>query len=631
MRSPGRARIPLLRALLPAAVLAAELCVVSVRATPVRHEGAALLALGLLYFLLALSLHLAARYAWRSSRIAGALVALLVGAVPAMQARWDAERFVTPTSFAAATCAFALVYLCLLAWSAPRRGDERAPARELLLSYGALFLLAGLAWTAFRGPAALRWHLLVHHRLLGTPLHRLGSRPVPVERAALWERREPLSEPWEHAREVALLAPPRSGTRTSPHVVFLLIDTLRADALEAWGGKHEIMPATNELAARSFVFGDVRANASWTRASCASIFTGLLPEEHGAARFHESLAEEWSTLPEVMRASGYQTAAFVSNWLHVGRQTGFAQGFDDAFFELTTPGQTSGREEHELRSAYARAGEVNRALFAWLASEQRIRAAERGAPLFLYLHYLDPHAPYLEPVEPGTEDDPRERRRGLYRQQLRYLDRHLAELFSGLESALPGPKVIVLTSDHGEEFGEHDGWGHGHTLYDELVHVPLVVSLPGGEAGRIDSPLELRDLYRLVPALARPGGVDLRAWGRQHARSLRYASQYLDRDDAARPDKKWTALRRIEDARFELIWSGFGPTLELYDRASDPQELDNRIDREPEPAAQLSKSLEEAVRFWTRSPFVVRSERDLAFLRALGYAGGSAREPVQEP
>src|SRR6185503_5959859 len=127
-------------------------------------------------------------------------------------------------------------------------------------------------------------------------------------------------------------------------------------------------------------------------------------------------------------------------------------------------------------------------------------------PLFLYLHYLDPHSPYLEPPEPGTLGDPHERKHGLYRQQLRYLDRQLEGFLRDLDQALAGPKVIVFTSDHGEEFFEHDDWGHGHTLYSELVHVPLFVTLPDGRAGRLDAPLESRDLYALVQDLAREPG-----------------------------------------------------------------------------------------------------------------------------
>jgi arylsulfatase A-like enzyme len=408
-----------------------------------------------------------------------------------------------------------------------------------------------------------------------------------------------------------------------------MLDTLRADSLAALGGAPDVMPAMNALVERSVLFSDVHANASWTRASCASIFTGLLPEEHGAARFHERLSEHWLTLPEKLRAAGYQTAAFVANWVQVGRETGFAQGFDgDDFHELMSGQEIlgavgAGADETEVRGAYARAEVLNQRALDWLGSPAR----DADKPLFLYLHYLDPHSPYLEPPEAGTRSDPRERKRGLYRQQLRYLDRQLALLVRELDEVLPGPKVLVFTSDHGEEFWEHDEWGHGHTLYRELVWVPLVLHFSDGHssdgrAGRVEAPLESRDLFTLVQDLARSPRLDLATWGKQHARDVRYASQYLDRVDDARPDRKWTGLRRVDAQGASLIWSAFGATSELYDVATDPGELSNRIERDAGRARALRWAMEDSVRFWSAPLRVERSAQELEFLRALGYAGG---------
>jgi arylsulfatase A-like enzyme len=442
---------------------------------------------------------------------------------------------------------------------------------------------------------------------------------MDVARDALWRDRR-LTEPWEQvdaAREA-----PVSFARP-PHIVFLMLDTLRADALAALGGAGNVMPRANERVHDAFLFTDVHANASWTRASCASIFTGLLPEEHGAARFHERLATEWHTLPERLQEAGYQTAAFVANWVQVGRETGFAQGFAEGdFHELMSAEEILAQAGDDapasaVRGAYARAATVNAAVRAWLDGGAR----DPYRPLFLYVHYLDPHAPYLEPPEPGNVADPRERKRGLYRQQLRYLDHKVDELLSDLEARL-GPLVVILTSDHGEEFWEHDDWGHGHTLYRELVWVPLVVATPGGVRGMSDAALESRDLYALVLDLAGEPDLDLAGWARAHARATRYASQYLDRVAAARDDRKWTGLRRVDSGGRALIWSAYGPTLELYDEARDPHELDNAIGRWPDRARELETALEASVRFWTAPQRVERGPRDLALLRALGYAGG---------
>jgi hypothetical protein len=602
--------------LLPIA-LATELTWVGVRSTSASHSPLALAALGTLYLLLSLALFFGARFAVRVGPVLGGAACLALGLVPAAQLRLDAMRLQALPLFALCALAVAALAFLLLRASAP--AQRTTSPRLLAQAYLTLAALVGATLLGAHASDELRWHLFRHHRLLGTALYVLGPRPLVAERDSLWNHRA-LAQPDQHLEQAG--DPPAPFERP-PHVVFVLLDTLRADALAALGGPENVMPAMNALVTRSVLFSDVHANASWTRASCASIFTGLLPEEHGAARFHERLSSGWITLPEQLRAAGYQTAAFIANWVQVGRETGFAQGFDSPDFHELASGDEilaqagAGADEREVRGAYARAASLNKDVLEWLASDGR----DPYRPLFLYLHYLDPHSPYLEPPEPGTLNDPLERKHGLYRQQLRYLDRQLAQLFADLEPALPGPKVVVFTSDHGEEFFEHDDWGHGHALYKELLWVPLFVHFSDGRAGRVTAPLESRDLYTLVQDIVRDPALDLAAWGGAHARSVRYASQYLDRVEDARPEKKWTGLRRVDGAGASLIWSAFGSTWELYDELADPGEHVNRIDRDPR-AASLRAELERSVRFWTAPLRVERTARELEFLRALGYAGG---------
>jgi arylsulfatase A-like enzyme len=586
-------------------------------ATTAVHSPRALAGLSVLYGLLATFLVLGARFAVRAGPVWGVAAALALACVPAAQLRMDAGYLQRPFVLGAFVVVVAAGVYGLLALGAPRpRVAEPAALGRALACLVALIAATTLA---ARASEELRWHLLKHHRLFGVPLYALGSRPLLAERDALWSSRR-LSHPSEHAE---LAPPPPVAFEKPPHVVFLMLDTLRADALAAYGGAPNVMPALNARAERAVVFTDVHTNASWTRASCASIFTGLLPEEHGAARFHEKLSEHWVTLPEQLRAAGYQTAAFVANWVQVGRETGFAQGFEPGDFHELMSGaeileRAEGGDETAVRSAYARAEVLQREVLDWLASGAR----DPYRPLFLYLHYLDPHSPYLEPPEPGTLGDPKERKRGLYRQQLRYLDRQIDGFLEALERELPGPKVVLLTSDHGEEFFEHDDWGHGHALYKELVWVPLVVSFSDGRSGRVSASLESRDLYALVQDIVRTPELDLARWGAAHAREVRYASQYLDRVDDARPDKKWTGLRRVDAGGRSLIWSAYGATLELYEHAGDPGELVNRVDHGGTRLRELHAELERAVEFWTQPSEVERSAADLEFLRKLGYAGG---------
>jgi len=499
----------------------------------------------------------------------------------------------------------------------------------------AAFASGFVGWTlvGFHFSEGIRWHQLHHHRLVGLPLYGLLSNRIPDERRALWDAQPRLVEPWERAdaqRPRAAL----DAQGDAPHVVFLMIDTLRADALAVHGGERSWMPELNALAERSVVFENVAANASWTRASVASIFTGLLPEEHGAARYRDRLSESWTTLPEALSAGGYATAAFVSNWVQVGIGTGFAQGFD-VFEELATKEeilQEAAERGGRVREHYARAADVNAAVLAWLdgaGEEAESEGARERRPHFLYLHYLDPHSPYLSGSTPGIANDPRSRKLDGYRRELAYLDGELARLFEELPRRLEGPIVWVITSDHGEEFWEHGEWGHGHALYRELVWVPTLVHRSGESDGvRIDAPLELRDLYDLVLALALPtdAPVDLPAWARTRARGVRYASQYLDRAADVRPDRRFTAMRRVQDAEGTLIWSAHGPSRELYEPADLDQER-NVVDLQPGVRERLELELGRSVRYWTVPPRVERTAEDLEFLRALGYAGGAAAEP----
>jgi arylsulfatase A-like enzyme len=589
------------------------------RSTPSQHSALAIGAVTLLYGLLSLACFFGARFAVRGGPLWGGAACVALALVPAAQLRMDAQLLQHPLVLAAFVLLLGAGAYGLLARTAP---VERALVPRLLVQASlALVALLGAMLFGARASDELRWHLFMHHRLFGTVLYHLDARPLLAEREALWGEHARLAQPVEYA-EWNGGAPVEP--RKPPHVVFLMLDTLRADALSALGGASDVMPAMNALAERSVLFSDVHANASWTRASCASIFTGMLPEEHGAARFHERLSEHWLTLPEKLADAGYQTAAFVANWVQVGRQTGFAQGFQPGDFHELMSGDEilravgSGAGEGEVRGAYARAEVVNQRTLDWLRSSAR----DAEKPLFLYLHYLDPHSPYLEPPEAGTRSDPRERKRGLYRQQLRYLDRQLGFLLRELDQVLDGPKVIVFTSDHGEEFWEHDEWGHGHALYKELVWVPLFVHFSDGRSGRVEAPLESRDLFTLVQDLVREPRLNLAKWGALHTRDVRYASQYLDRVDDARADRKWTGLRRVDTGGASLIWSAYGATWELYDAALDPGELSNRVDGERERVQALRAAMERSVRFWSAPLSVERSPQELEFLRALGYAGG---------
>jgi len=313
----------------------------------------------------------------------------------------------------------------------------------------------------------------------------------------------------------------RGDGATRPNILLYVIDTLRADHLGCFGYALPTSPHIDALAADGILWTNVVAQASWTTPATASILTGLDPLAHQATRVGLRINPAVQTLAERLAAAGYRTGAFVTN-LNVAGHLGFERGFQDFTYlpeELTRP------------TLHVLSDELNRAVVPWL--EQR-----DPRPFFLYVHASDPHAPYTPPVElaeqlahgaalpfPVIEDGVR-RFRGepkpsarddlaglvaLYDGEVRFTDESFGQLLAELDRlGLSGGTVVVLAADHGEEFYDHGGFEHGHTLYDELLHVPLVLRLPSHRGGGQRSSRLVRqiDIAPTLLDLAGVGGAD---------------------------------------------------------------------------------------------------------------------------
>ncbi len=542
-----------------------------------------------LYGLLAGTLAFGSIGLLRVWRPLGGLASLVAGALLVWHFREQAQVPEGAAEFAAASGLAALLLLAAVWRQAP--GPAAAPLRGFAVSAA---LLAAATAAVFHASPTLRWHLLRHNKLLGTPAYYALSEPVGELRSKLWQGAE-------EGLVVEPPAPLADSDAKSPHLVFLLVDTLRADALSAYGASTSLMPLLDGFAEESVVFGDVLANATWTRPSVASFFTGLVPEEHGAVDRPFRLGDDHVTLAERLRARGYATAAFVSNFAAVGSDAGFAQGFR-AFEELKREGLP-----------YARAEHVNADVLRWLDAR-----APDDAPLFLYVHYLDPHTPYLS----GGAGAWRrwERARSAYDRELRYTDTHVALLIEALRARLDGPLHVFLTSDHGEEFGEHGEMGHGHSLYAEVLRLPALLWTRGGTPGRVDARLEARDFFALFDRLGRGERLDSLAWAGARERSLRYASIYSTTPSSPhRPYLEEVCMRGLEDDDFTLIWSGYGPSLELYAREEDPAQRRNLARNHPKRARALEEALEVIPERWTERLRVEHREDTVDLLRRLGY------------
>lgn len=329
-----------------------------------------------------------------------------------------------------------------------------------------------------------------------------------------------------------------------PDILIVVIDALRADHVGAYGERAELTPFLNDFASRAHVFHRAYAPCSWTMPSVASLFTSRYQSQHGSIAFGSVLGDAEVTLAEILKERRYATAGFSANIL-VRPGVGFGQGFDsfEVYFDA------SGKE---------RAERINREALSWL---DRLRAgAPPRPPLFLYLHYMEPHEPLIPPADALEQIAARHQRsaaeRGqtaalmakwipleripaialplvhdLYEAEVLAADAQLQALFAALDArGLLANTIVAVTADHGEEFYDHGRIGHGRTLYEEVLRVPLLVRLPG-QSARVDVQ-DVVSLVDLAPTLLdlaripRPASFE----GHSLRRSLRESApgRYLD-------------------------------------------------------------------------------------------------------
>lgn len=338
---------------------------------------------------------------------------------------------------------------------------------------------------------------------------------------------------WARERQALRSLPAaRPGT---PNILLLILDTVRAPSLSAYGYRVSTSPVIAALAASGVRFARAYSAAPWTLASHASIMTGRWPHEL-SADWEVPLDARDTTLAEALAARGYRTGAMVANLSYTGSWTGLDRGFvryaehplslaqvlrTSAFTSKLYDSWPFAAWLPPARLDYRRktAAEVNGELLAWLD-------ASGDRPFFAFLNYLDAHREYLPmppfdtafsaipypPLPPaahgGLYKDDRPRPMRPYDQAIASIDHEIGRLLSALEQrGLRQNTIVVVTSDHGEEFGEHGFYGHGHTLYLPAVAVPLVVVWPGHlpMGTVVDARTSLRDLATTLLDLAAPG------------------------------------------------------------------------------------------------------------------------------
>ncbi|MGH9355127.1 MAG: sulfatase [Terriglobia bacterium] len=433
--------------------------------------------------------------------------------------------------------------------------------------------------------------------------------------------------------------PSGAAATQRPNIVLIILDTVRADHLSCYGYARPTTPNIDRLAARGVRFKNAVAASSWTLPSVASIFTGLLPHQHGAD-WGDAIASGPWTLAKILEAKGYETAGFNANPFYgLGGwrlNKGFGVYVDDSYavrhnLAVTFIGQSALHALYNRLIRYNQfdhrtAADVNGDVIRWY------RHRDPSQPFFLFINYMDAHRPYLPPApydrrfgkmprrllaaasaslkdgHPPRSYSAEERGEIIdgYDNSLAYLDAQIGHLTDFLTAQPSGDRTIfVITADHGEGFGEHGTYDHGWNLYDEVLRVPLIVAGPGIPRGvKISRQASIRRIFPTVLdlALGLPGPVrqsSLRQyWDGQDAVLARGVARTVSELDVLKPREGFTASLSLMTPEWHLIESGAGH-LELYDERNDPKEQHNVVS-EPDlrdVVGALQKSLESQIAY----------------------------------
>ena len=408
---------------------------------------------------------------------------------------------------------------------------------------------------------------------------------------------------------------PNAGRATRPNVLLITLDTTRKDRLSLYGNTSGATPNLAALAEESVVFDQAFASAPTTLPSHTTVLTGLEPFEHGVRNngIH-SLAPEYETLAESVKALGYTTGAIVGAF-PVAAQFGLDQGFDhydDDF--VPVPGSPVPQRS---------APEVSRLGLSWIV-------AHEDEPWFCWLHYFDPHEPYAAP-EPFQSLFPNP-----YEGELAYMDAHLGGLFRELKrQGLWRNTLVVITADHGEGLGDHREPTHSLFVYDATTSVPLLIRFPpegpwenpAFRGRRVSSLVATTDITptildvlggRFAPGATYPGTSLVPAIVQDRTvREVAYMETLVPQLDYG-----WSPYRAVVAEGHKFI---LAPRSELYDLLSDPGETVNLYEQQPERAQRLLELLAERIEHDHSAENLAIDEETVDKLRSLGYvAGGGA-------
>ena len=409
------------------------------------------------------------------------------------------------------------------------------------------------------------------------------------------------------------------------NIILITLDTTRADRMGFLGSKRGLTPNLDSLAQQAAAFSRAYSQVPLTTPSHATILTGTYPQFNHVSDLGSPLGKDLPYLPDILRQHGYRTAAFVGSEV-LDPKSAAAPGFDRGFETYDAPFHIRGQGEDRYHSVERRGMAVVDSASAWLEQHPQ-------GPFFLWLHFYDPHDPY-DPPPPFKA----QYAASPYDGEIAYVDFAVGKLLTTLRSrGLYDQSLIVVVADHGEAFGEHGEWSHGLFLYDETIHVPLLIKLPSAGSGRrlIESRVGLVDI---TPTLLQEVGIA--APSAMQGQSLlelvkaKSNAAAQDRPEYAETDYPyrafgWSSLRAWRAGKYLYIDA---PQRELYDQPQDPEAAHNLANSAPSVTDTMTSQLDEFRHKTSRAgrAEVALTPRQAEQLQALGYVSSGSSKPESE-
>ncbi len=424
------------------------------------------------------------------------------------------------------------------------------------------------------------------------------------------------------------------AANASPNVLLVSIDTLRADRMSGYGYTRNTSPNLDRLLGSGAMYTQARTVEPLTAPALASMLTSLAPHEHGSTRNGLRVRGDLPSLPRILRSQGFRVSAFVGSWTLRDKLWGMASHFDH-FEDVLTKARWYGLVKKE-----AKAEDINERALVWLREHHETNPSR---PFFVWVHYVEPHAPYkmqrefLDQLGPSPDGDLYSSK-SRYDSEIAYVDHHAMNLIDQVRSLYPAENtVVLLVSDHGESLGEHNYWGHGRNLYEPTLHIPMGIVWPGKiEPMSIEAPAMITDLTPTVLGLLGvevPDFIQGFDWtgvltAEEDADDDRVTTFEAHRGSVS-PKEEQVKLRERGLLQVALIESGRKEIVRItnnrrwvFDLGKDPMEEIDLASSQSAPSESLQSWLETVQAGLLVSdelPPPSLSEEDVEALKALGY------------